>query len=73
MNIPTDKLEWAMASLLPKDRDAIELRADGWTFRAIASALGGVTRERARQRVLKAQRHLRTKLTSHFYELTVGI
>ena len=66
--IDPDKLEWAMNSIRPRCREAIELRADGWTFKAIAKALGGVCVERARQLVMSAQIQLQRKLSSRFYD-----
>jgi len=71
MDIDTDKLEWAMGRLIPKDRLALELRAEGHTFRQIAVAVGCVSLERGRQRYLAACRKMRKLLKSSYYDCMV--
>jgi len=71
MDIDTDKLEWALGKLIPKDRFALEMRADGATFREIAAALGGVSRQRARTRYLWAQHNMKRLLKSPYYDCLV--
>jgi hypothetical protein len=48
----------------PRAATAFRLHADGATYEEIGAEIGGVSRERARQLVMKAQRHVRERLAN---------